>query len=696
MSIARTADGLEGAILIDANGAVVLSSSGGPTGSVWSAADAAATGLMLSNGGLTFTSPAVVGFNSIRGTISHTTGKYYVEFLATSTSGNNSCGVANSTFNPVSVALGTSNYSAGIGFPNRMSAGFTLNYAQTSWCTPGDVCALAIDFDAGSIWIAFKGAWQDGNDPATGLLPIISFDQATVGALFPALSPYNLSEVWTLQSTPASQKYLPPPGFQAWDGGPVTTETTTILNPSDLSNVTLSNNNLTVTRVGNAIGNVRSNTSHSTGKWHVEFNNVQGVFDGFSTFGFANDAFVLSSGLGLDAVGNSLGWRYFAGPQLVGYVANSPYTGNANIPINNGDSYAMEIDFDAGQIWMNNITRGGVWWPSVNFGNAYPAISGPYFIDAGFTSGAGGGSMTVNFGATPFAMTPRAGFLAWDAPAMSPEAAAYLARTTGGNAGGNAANIIALIDGLVADGVWPLLDCLYVLAQQNEADALLNLIGTSYLLTQVGALGRSGPRTGTIIFTQYRGFDGFNTAASYFDTGFDPTVSSPNFTQNSASFGVWTNFDWLESAVVFGNGITGGTSHLYPHFTDNNFYARVNSPTTPGTLTPASAGLYVGDRPSSSAVNLYYNGTNPWGDMADASQTLASNHFRLGAGIVGASRQQFAAAFIGASLGDAGQLALYNRLRAYMTAVGVSLDEDSTEVLPAHGMTNPQGKERVT
>jgi hypothetical protein len=33
--------------------------------------------------------------------------------------------------------------------------------------------------------------------------------------------------------------------------------------------------------------------------------------------------------------------------------------------------------------------------------------------------------------------------------------------------------------------------------------------------------------------------------------------------------------------------------------------------------------------------------------------------------------QTLSAAFIGASLGAAGQLALYNRLRTYMTAVGV-------------------------
>ena len=50
-----------------------------------------------------------------------------------------------------------------------------------------------------------------------------------------------------------------------------------------------------------------------------------------------------------------------------------------------------------------------------------------------------------------------------------------------------ATNIATLIDGLVSDGVWAKLDALYVLAQQNQTDALLNLIGTSYGLTPTQA-----------------------------------------------------------------------------------------------------------------------------------------------------------------------------------------------------------------
>ena len=91
------------------------------------------------------------------------------------------------------------------------------------------------------------------------------------------------------------------------------------------------------------------------------------------------------------------------------------------------------------------------------------------------------------------------------APSHSPQALAYLARTVGGNEGGNGTNIATLIDGLVSDGVWAKLDALYVLAQQNQTDALLNLVGTSYSLNAVGLL-----RSAT--FTSYVGFGLFSGA----------------------------------------------------------------------------------------------------------------------------------------------------------------------------------------
>ena len=256
------------------------------------------------------------------------------------------------------------------------------------------------------------------------------------------------------------------------------------------------------------------------------------------------------------------------------------------------------------------------------------------------------------------------------APTHSAEALAYLARTVGGNEGGNGANIATLIDGLVSDGVWAKLDALYVLAQQNATDSLLNLVGTSYSLT----VGFGSP-----VFTTYVGYS-FPTGGSYFDTNFNTsTAPSPKYTQNSASFGVWSYAVVTENFAVMGNGAAGAASILYPSFSGSAFYARVNDSTAGSVPTPGSKGVFAGDRSSSANVVPYWNGVSQ-GAVTSTSGAPINGDFAIGS--VGAAllrgaasprttAQTLCAVFIGASLGASGQLALYTRLRTYMTSVGV-------------------------
>ena len=135
-------------------------------------------------------------------------------------------GLASSGF-VISGYLGSSNYSIGM-WPNNgsyaSSSGFNGFYTSTLVSpSQNDVWAMAVDFGAGLIWLARNNVWSDGSNPVQGALPIASFTPGTVGALFAAMS-FNSAGggVWTIQSASAQQKYLPPIGFSAWDGGPVT------------------------------------------------------------------------------------------------------------------------------------------------------------------------------------------------------------------------------------------------------------------------------------------------------------------------------------------------------------------------------------------------------------------------------------------------------------------------------------------
>ena len=239
--------------------------------------------------------------------------------------------------------------------------------------------------------------------------------------------------------------------------------------------------------------------------------------------------------------------------------------------------------------------------------------------------------------------------------------------------GGNGANIATLIDGLVSDGVWAKLDALYVLAQQNATDVRLNLIGTNYHLTDVN--------TNNLIFTQYVGCSFTNNSS--LDTGFNAvSAPSPHYTANNASYGVWSYQTIVENFAVMGNGAAGASdSIMYPTYSNGTFYARLNDNTSGGTPGPGnSKGLFTGDRPSSATLVQYFNGSSS-GSLASTSAGVTNATFTIGQsqGFLRQDKpapristsQTLSAAFIGASLGAAGQLALYNRLRTYMTAVGV-------------------------
>ena len=770
-----------------------------PSTSQWSAADAAANAMTLSNGGLTF-AMTTTPYQSIRGTISRSSGKYYVEFLnvvAPNGANNFAMGLADAGFVATNY-LGSTPNSLGIyGGGTQETSGFTVNFTLPSTIpVANDVLALAVDFTAGKIWIALNNSWFDSGNPGAGTGEFGDIAAPAFGlAYFPALTGENAVGKWTLQATAASQKYLPPPGFQAWDGGPIT-PVTSVWSASDAAAnaMTLSNGGLTVAANTGGWASIRNTVSHTSGKAYIEFlgNVVSGATD---LFGLANAGFVSNTYLG--AANYSVG-LYNSGNQASGFTMNYAIP---QVPAIN-DVWALAVDFTAGRVWIaqNNVWLGGSnpATGSLPVASFTPATVGALFAGMSFI----GGPYTWTLQATAASQkyAPPAGFSAWDsaAPVVTahrywrlnitavqttgyaalaevqfrtsagvpllfsggtasassidtpgfddpPDAAdnnpatfwasfgqvpqwwgydygagnakavveitilpradlasqgptiftpqwsddgtswtpmatitgvapwtagviqtfpvqkpsaAYLARTVGGNEGGNGANIATLIDGLVADGVWAKLDALYVLAQQNATDARLNLVSASY------------PLTGSATFTAYKGFSAFPVGG--LSTGFNPSSSpSPQFTLNSASIAAWSYDDPGIDYASIGTDLGAvGTSVVIASYAANS-YAEINA--ADGSVLAPSLGIgYIaGDRASATAVNLYHTG------VSVASGSVPTTGLFSGAIVVGSAATSFnttstiSAAHIGASLGSAGQLALYTRLRTYMTAVGV-------------------------
>jgi hypothetical protein len=163
----------------------------------------------------------------------------------------------------------------------------------------------------------------------------------------------------------------------------------------------------------NPEGAVRSTTSHSTGKYHVEFMSGSTV----GVLGFADSTWDLTSTLGIGA--NSLVATNFNSGEVV--ANHSVLTSAGGIDsATPGNWYAMEVDFTAQLVWFCNTTTNPTQWNKSNTANPATGTGGisfsnipsatQYFVAIQNNSGT---VSTVNFGATPFAKTISSGFSAW-------------------------------------------------------------------------------------------------------------------------------------------------------------------------------------------------------------------------------------------------------------------------------------------
>jgi hypothetical protein len=218
----------------------------------------------------------------------------------------------------------------------------------------------------------------------------------------------------------------------------------------------------------------------------------------------------------------------------------------------------------------------------------------------------------------------------------------------------------ALIDGLVSDGAWALLDALYLFAADNQTTALTNLKQSSY-----GATAVNSP---TFVTDRYFQGDG---STSYLNTNFNPTTaSSPNYTQNSATMFGWVLNNAAADRTIIGN-TAGWNSWLYPRSEGSSYSFAINGYSTGYTFGSAStsAGLSCADRSGANECKFYRNGTALTTTTPSASLVDETIKILRGAGGCNGAHQ-IAAAGLGASLDATKQAALYSRLQTYLQGVG--------------------------
>ena len=151
----------------------------------------------------------------VRGTVSRTTGKYYIEYKIVTMDHDDDCYVG---FATSSATLDGNPQSAGVtvfwrgGGHVQIGAGSEGPFAYVV----SNVLCLAVDFATGKTWVnKNNGAWLDGGDPASDTTPTGTF---TAGdAYFPwhgtdNAPPERATNVRILAHA-ANQNYSPPSGF---------------------------------------------------------------------------------------------------------------------------------------------------------------------------------------------------------------------------------------------------------------------------------------------------------------------------------------------------------------------------------------------------------------------------------------------------------------------------------------------------
>lgn len=231
-----------------------------------------------------------------------------------------------------------------------------------------------------------------------------------------------------------------------------------------------------------------------------------------------------------------------------------------------------------------------------------------------------------------------------------------------------------LIVGLKADGVWTKLDRLWLFAGENAASALTDLVA-DVLATA----------TGSPAFVADRGYTGVDAdpATVYIDSNTNTTSLGGNYTTNSAHVSAWSNTNTVSSAnggAIMGFYTAGGSrTYIFPRYPGDVAFIEANepSPEFAGTASTDSTGHWVADRTDASTETAYRNGAvfaNPNMAAATPSNTncvfLAAHELGSGTNKTG-SACQLAMGSIGGGLTGTDVTNFYNRLRTYMTAVGV-------------------------
>ena len=234
-----------------------------------------------------------------------------------------------------------------------------------------------------------------------------------------------------------------------------------------------------------------------------------------------------------------------------------------------------------------------------------------------------------------------------------------------------------LIRELKVAGVWDKLDVFYVFATNNSALATLNWINPSAHRATL----HSSPT-----FVAKKGFEG-DGSSSYLSLNYNPSTNATNYTQNSASIGLYTNgdnnvgdtADYGDDAFDFPIALDANTRIRFPHKTTGGNRVNSSGAPSPQLFPSGSAGLIGLQRTSSTNLdaldasgNLNSNGSSARAAGVSTSGSIANatfEIFRYNPGTPQFGQSQAAMAWVGASFTAAEWSAYVTAANKYYTTV---------------------------
>lgn len=152
-----------------------------------------------------------------------------------------------------------------------------------------------------------------------------------------------------------------------------------------------------------------------------------------------------------------------------------------------------------------------------------------------------------------------------------------------------------LIDGLVSDGIWSLLDGLYVWSENSETQ-MTNLVQDTFW----------AGLTGNPTFHPYSGYDGANSSVIRLTAGLILSAGV-NYTQNSAFIAAWQNGDDAPfNSDIISDGVTG-IAQTYT----NLYYWNVNTTGLGDSVANThSSGFFLATRTAPNATQAFLNGVS--------------------------------------------------------------------------------------